>query len=217
MPNTPQEAPIDFDQLTMVDPDDPVLNQIAGEVAPEAVRSSNIQGILRRMRTIAAGKGKSEKDSRQVVGLAAPQIGISRRITIVDTTASGALQEQTLEVFINPRIVDRSVELEDGREGCWSCNRVCGNVARAQEVTLEALDEMGKLVRRTFTGFVARIVQHEVDHLDGLRFPDRIPTDQPWRLHWVDHTEFDRYRQEWASWPHLCTRERWESVKASGE
>jgi Polypeptide deformylase len=63
------------------------------------------------------------------------------------------------------------------------------------------------------SGFTARIAQHETDHLDGIRFPDRIPVDQPDKLHWVEPEQFPDYRLNWATWKQLCPRERWEAMK----
>ena len=146
-----------------------------------------------------------------MVGLAAPQLGVSKRIVSIDVTATGAKQKQTLKVLINPKIVWRSKETVLGREGCWSCGNICGAVVRAQRVKVEALDITGKPILMMFSDFVARIVQHEVDHLDGIRFPDRITDDK--KLHWVEPVQFDQYRKEWATWKHLCPRSRWEAMK----
>ncbi len=202
------------EKLELVVPSDAVLSEVAQEVMHAEISSDFIQGVINRMLELSAGKGHSKSDSRQMVGLAAVQLGISMRIVSIDVTATGQKQEQNLEIFINPRIVEHSEDLIDGREGCWSCGNVCGNVARHSRVTVEALDGRGKPFKRDFEGFVARIAQHEIDHLDGVRFPERIPIDQPSRLHWVEHADFDRYRNEWQNWPQLCSREQWESVKS---
>lgn len=199
--------------LDLVEPTDTRLNQKSKEVKASDITSSRVQGIIDRMLELAAGKGHSKHDSRQMVGLAAPQIGANLRIVTIDTTADGSLKEQHIKVFINPRITRRSDETQPGREGCWSCGNICGNVERAQSVTLEGLDREGKAVKVELTGFVARIAQHETDHLDGIRFPDRIPEDRPEKLHWVKPEEFPDYRLHWATWSHLCPREKWEAMK----
>lgn len=203
-------------ELVMVDPieSSELLNSIAETVSEVELEGEFIQGVIDRMFEIASGKGHDEKDSRQVVGLAAPQVGISKRIILVDLTANGANQKQNLVAIVNPIITEKSRDLLDGREGCWSCGNVCGNVQRSQKVTLEGLDRSGKAVHLILEDFVARIVQHEVDHLDGVRFPDRIPEDQPKRLHWVEHEQFNDYRENWKHWPFLCPREKWENLKS---
>jgi peptide deformylase len=200
-------------KLELIDSTDQSLNNKAEEVTPDEIASSYIQGVIDRMLELSAGKGHSKHDSRQMVGLAAPQLGVNKRIISIDVTADGSLKEQTLHIFINPRIVDESDDTVPGREGCWSCDNICGNVARAREVTLEAQGRDGKPVTVKFSGFVARIAQHEVDHLDGIRFPDRIPADQPEKLHWVAAEEFAGYRLNWSTWQHTCPRDTWEMMK----
>lgn len=201
------------ERLGPVEPSDPILNLVAELVAAEQILSPTIQNIVEYMLNLAAGKGHDSSDTRQMVGLAAPQIGASLRIVTIDVTADGSKKDQNLEVFINPVIEERSETVVPGREGCWSCSNVCGNVDRAESVTITALDRNGKPFSKKLVGFVARIAQHEVDHLDGIRFPDRIPLDEPERLHWVLPEEFAQYRTEWQTWPVLCPRERWESIK----
>jgi peptide deformylase len=200
--------------LDLIDPTNALLNQAAEAIREDEIDSDFIQGVVSRMLDLAAGKGRSAKDSRQIVGLAAVQLGVSKRIISIDITADGSKKDQNLKVFINPVIVQCSSERIDGREGCWSCSNVCGNVQRSESVTLEGSDQEGQLVRVKLDGFVARIAQHEVDHLDGVRFPDRIPIDEPQRLHWVEHSEFDNYRQNWMNWRSLCSREQWEAIKS---
>ncbi len=195
----------------MVDPRDPALNLVAEEVGDSELGSPYIQGVVKQMLLVAAGKGHDGEDTRQVVGLAAPQVGVGKRIVLIDLASTGAQAAQDLRAFINPRIVHRSAEVAAGREGCWSTGNVCGNVERALEVAFEALDSNGRPVSHVFSGFTARIAQHEVDHLDGIRFPDRILDDS--RLHWVEPGEFEAYRTQWATWPHKCPRATWEAIK----
>lgn len=202
-------------ELDLIAPTDPSLNERAEEIKPSQIASAKVQGIIDRMLELSAGKGHSTHDSRQMVGLAAPQIGYPKRIITIDVAADGSLKEQSLQVFINPSITKRSSATLPGREGCWSCGNICGNVERATDVTLEALDREGKPIKLELTGFTARIAQHEVDHLDGIRFPDRIPEDQPEKLHWVEPEEFQTYRTEWQTWPHLCPRQTWLEMKHS--
>jgi peptide deformylase len=207
----------DPSKLTLVEPTNPLLNGVAVEVSAEEISSHHIQGIIDRMLELSAGKGQNKQDSRQMVGLAAPQLGANKRIVTIDVTADGSNKNQHLRVFINPKITYRSKETIPGREGCWSCGNICGNVERAKAVTLEGLDRDGTPLTFDLTDFVARIAQHETDHLEGIRFPDRIPVDEPSRLHWVEHADFEEYRQHWEEWPNTCPRELWEALKAGRE
>ncbi len=205
---------INAKQLELIQPTDRILNLVAEEVAIVDIHSELIQGVIDRMLELSAGKGHSENDSRQMVGLAAVQLGVSKRIITIDVTADGSKKAQNLQVLINPKVVSRSKELVPGREGCWSCGNICGNVDRSRSVEVEAVDRNGEAVLLKLANFVARIAQHETDHLDGIRFPDRIPLSEQGRLHWVNPSEFDEYRNNWANWPNLCPRERWEQMKA---
>ncbi len=146
-----------------------------------------------------------------LVGLAAPQIGISKRVVIIGMNAVGGGEQPELKEFINPEIIEISDELEEGREGCFSTSRVCGIVERAKKVKVQAYDRQGKLFEHEFEGFPARVAQHEIDHLNGIRFPDRIADDK--KLHWVEEKEFGDYRENWHNWTVNCPREKWESIK----
>jgi len=199
--------------LELIEPTDPILNAVAAEVSADEIESEYTQGVINRMLELSAGKGHSKHDSRQMVGLSAVQLGVGLRIATIDVTADGSVKDQSLQVLINPNITHRSDELIDGREGCWSCGNICGNVQRSKAVTLAALDRTGVPVTLELTDFVARIAQHETDHLDGVRFPDRIPVNEPSRLHLVEPSEFAEYRTEWQNWPHLCPRDIWEAMK----
>ncbi len=199
--------------LNLIPPTDSLLNDPAAEVGMADIRSVYVQAVIDRMLELAAGKGHNAKDSRQMVGLAAPQIGASRRIIIIDVTADGSHKQQYFQIVINPRLTNLSEEMMVGREGCWSAGKICGIVERSKYATLEGFDRDGQQIRLVLSDFVARIAQHEVDHLDGIRFPDRIPADKPERLHWVEPQQFNRYRTEWTDWPNKCPRSVWVAMK----
>ncbi len=218
MEYTDRTAEIIQEEEHRVDLVDPIeyselLNRKADMVTSEEISGTNFKTIIDSMFDLAAGKGRDDRDTRQMVGLAAPQIGVSKRIVIIDMTASGANQEQNLVAIINPVLSNFSEETINGREGCWSCGDVCGNVPRAKSVTLSGLDTNGTRVEFTLDGFTARVAQHEVDHLDGIRFPDRIPFSELWRLHKVNPNEFEDYRSEWSRWHVLYNRADWERLR----
>ena len=100
------------------------------------------------------------------VGLAAPQIGIARQLVVLDPG------EERLIKLINPRLVEMEGK-ELAVEGCLSIPGVYGEVPRATRVLVEALDTAAKPRRIEATGFFARILQHEIDHLHGILFVDR--------------------------------------------
>jgi peptide deformylase len=106
------------------------------------------------------------------VGLAAPQLGVGKRVIIVDI--SPVEKEVAPLALVNPEIVE-SRGLEEGTEGCLSLPGIEGVVPRAEIVLVKGRDEQGRPVHLTARGFLARALQHEIDHLDGVLFIDRIP------------------------------------------
>lgn len=108
------------------------------------------------------------------VGIAAPQVGDFRRIVLVDCSVTRKpVPNHGFMVLINPEIT-RWEGMELGREGCMSVPDYTGNVIRATEITVNALDVNGKEQSFDCEGYEARAVQHECDHLDGLLFLDRL-------------------------------------------
>lgn len=108
------------------------------------------------------------------VGLAAPQIGKSiRLITVHVPEDEEDGQEEVSLLLLNPEIVKANGE-QVGAEGCLSIPGIAGNVTRAQQVTVKAIDMDNKPVRIKADGYLAIVLQHEIDHLDGIMFTDRI-------------------------------------------
>lgn len=106
------------------------------------------------------------------VGLAAPQIGVGKRVIVVDV--SPVETEIAPLALVNPVIVEREGMVE-GTEGCLSVPGIEGIVPRAESVLVRALDPQGQPVRIRAEGLLSRALQHEIDHLDGILFIDRIP------------------------------------------
>jgi len=104
------------------------------------------------------------------VGLAAPQVGISKRLIVIDA------QSEDVKPFalVNPEVVESSEDTDRGEEGCLSVPGVKELVERPLRVTVEATDLEGRSVRMEAEGLLGRILQHEVDHLDGILFFDRV-------------------------------------------
>ena len=199
------------EQYNLIPPHSASLNNPSEEVTLDELNSPEIQRLIDRMFEIGNGEQGNPK-CPTLVGLAAPQVGVNKRIILVGVDALGNGEPPTLQLFINPVVTRASAELVPGREGCFSADRVCGIVERAQNVTVRALDRQGAPIEITADGFAARIFQHEIDHLDGMRFPDRI--SNPMNLHWVPKEEFGNYRENWATWQQLCPVERWEAIKS---
>jgi peptide deformylase len=113
------------------------------------------------------------------LGLAAPQIGISKRIIafkVKDFDKKGLSGKGDWEVLINARITQLRGDAEVMNEGCLSCPDISVEVTRATEIKVKAVDINGNKVNKRYTGFLARIVQHEIDHLDGRLVVDHEGT-----------------------------------------
>lgn len=107
------------------------------------------------------------------VGIAAPQVAEFSRIVIVDVSAKKNIKHHGRLILINPEITDWD-GMQKGREGCMSVPDYTGNVIRAKKIKLHAYDEFGKLCHYECEGYEARAIQHEIDHLDGILFLDRL-------------------------------------------
>ena len=109
------------------------------------------------------------------VGLAAPQVNVAERVIVIETPADE--EEGTpaeLYVFVNPEIVKTSREKEEGQEGCLSIPGYVGDVERHTWIVVRGQDVRGRPQRIRAHDYLARIFQHEIDHLDGVLFIDRI-------------------------------------------
>lgn len=110
-------------------------------------------------------------------GLAAPQIGVDLRVVIFGFTASPRYPDAEAvpeTILINPVLTPLSDEMEEGWEGCLSVPGLRGVVPRYSTLRYQGFDERGSPIDRSVSGFHARVVQHECDHLDGILYPMRV-------------------------------------------
>lgn len=166
-----------------------IINAPNSVLSQSAKRISNVDSRIRKIIGEMEKVLLSAKDPVGV-GLAAPQVGRSLQIFIAKPTPKSSIQ-----VFINPKIIQKprishltidsdrkqllntSSPKESKRtklEGCLSLPNIWGEVIREPEITVSYLDEKGNLRTRKFSGFIAIIVQHEMDHLQGILFPKRV-------------------------------------------
>jgi len=106
------------------------------------------------------------------VGLAAPQIGVTKRIIVIDISR-GQLKKE-LVVLVNPEILDKSSETIVLKEGCLSFPDIDANVERPKSIKIRALDRNGQEFQLEANNMLARIIEHEIDHLDGILFTERM-------------------------------------------
>lgn len=108
------------------------------------------------------------------IGLAAPQIGTSKRIIIVGLPIARDDEQYPIMAMINPIILSKSSEKDIDEEGCLSLPGITGKVERSTSIEVEWMDLKGRKMKKKITGFGARVIQHEVDHLDGVLISDKF-------------------------------------------
>jgi peptide deformylase len=159
--------------LPIVGYGDPVLRKRGEEITPE---HPNLKETIANMyETMYTAYG---------VGLAAPQVGLSIRLFVIDTTPFGDDEDLPIEeqvqlkgfkrTFINAKILKEEGELWSFNEGCLSIPDVREDVYRNEKITIEYYDENFNLKSEAFDGLVARVIQHEYDHIEGILFTDLI-------------------------------------------
>lgn len=156
-----------YEQVEILQLGNPVLAQVAQPV--ENILSDATQQTIDMMLTTVAKAGG--------VGIAAPQINISQRIFIMCSKPNKRYPEAPLmepTAIINPEIITTSQEQEKDWEGCLSVPSIRGLVPRYKTIKVSYFDLQGNKHKKELTGFLARIFQHEMDHLDGLTFIDRV-------------------------------------------
>lgn len=129
-------------------------------------KSEEIKEITPEIKELALGMGKIMKKEKGI-GLAAPQVGESKRIIVVQT-------EKGLDFFVNPKIIEKSKEKEVREEGCLSFPGLFLKIKRQKSVDIEAFNLNGEKIQIKAEGLPARTLQHEIDHLDGILFIDRL-------------------------------------------
>lgn len=133
------------------------------KTAPVVDINSSIQRLIDDMiETMYAAEG---------VGLAANQVGVSKRLCVIDVSAAD--EKTPLIVLINPEIVERKGSVE-AEEGCLSIHEYRAKIKRAEEVLVKGFDRKGRPIEIASGDLLARALQHEIDHLDGLLFIDRL-------------------------------------------
>jgi len=146
---------------------DPLLARVAAEV--QDFDTAELHQLIEDMLdTMQAENG---------AGLAAPQIGIDARVVVFEVAGNPRYPEAESvprTILINPQIEIQDDSTEAGWEGCLSVPGMRGVVTRPAHIEYSGVDAFGQPIRRLATGFHARVVQHECDHLDGILYPQRI-------------------------------------------
>lgn len=132
-------------------------------------RADDIEQVDDELRSLIRDMFETMYDA-EGIGLAGPQVGVSRRVIVVDVQEEGAAPF----ALVNPRVVEQGPATEKGEEGCLSIPGLSALVERPARVVVEGLDERGEPVRIEGEGLLGRCLLHEIDHLDGVLFLDRL-------------------------------------------
>ena len=151
----------------------PILKKVATDISPQYPNLDELIGNM--WDTMYAAKG---------VGLAAPQIGLSIRLFVIDATPF--LDDENMDdfelnsiknfkkVFINPKIIEENGNLWEFNEGCLSIPEIREDVSRRSKIVIEYFDENFQSNKLKLSGLAARVVQHEYDHIEGILFIDHL-------------------------------------------
>jgi peptide deformylase len=156
--------------LKIVQTGDPVLREPARPLTPADLATAELRQLIELMReTMRDAPG---------VGLAAPQVGVPLQLAVIEDVGESEAQERAavpFHVIATPRLT-LGEELVELHEGCLSVDGFSAVVPRARTVTVEALDHRGEPITIRAAGWYARILQHEIDHLNGTLYIDRMRT-----------------------------------------
>lgn len=143
-----------------------ILNILKNEDPTLRKTSRVVDAVTPRIQTLLDDMAETMRAAGGV-GLAGPQVGILRRVVVIETEESGLLQ------LVNPEIVHCSERTQEGYEGCLSLPGRWGITVRPMTVTVRALDRNGKPLELTGSGLLAKAFCHEIEHLDGILYTDK--------------------------------------------
>lgn len=188
-----------INKLKFVSVEDTVLRKKSKRVALGELKTRELQSIIDRLLNYF-DDCKKQKNIRPV-GLAACQVGISKMIIVVDMAFGQNLGISDIRPFINPKIIWHSETKTTNREGCMTLPNIGGIVSRYKEVRVSALDRFGNSHEIYAKGLLARLFQHEIDHLNGILFIDRLA--DPKKAHIIADEQVEEYRRNFRKWKHF--------------
>ena len=149
---------------------DPALRKVSDEIKVKDIPSKETKKLIKDLSDAL----HNEHDG---IGISAPQIAVNKRLFVVCHRLFTGTEKEKVEakdlVFINPKIIKSSKKTVVMEEGCLSIRGVYGDVKRPSNITLEAYNEAGEKITRGAGGLLARVIQHEIDHLNGILFIDK--------------------------------------------
>lgn len=188
-------------ELKVLDPTHKILRSPCKDLTKRDLRKTTVQKEIEAMINFVYGNNnKGEGRNRNVsmtVGLSANQVGIPKRISIVDL-AIGKKGYSDIHVLINPEIIWLSQSMIENCEGCVNLPTIWGYVKRSKKIKVKALDRSGNELLLTLHGWPAILLQHEIDHLNGKLFIDKLPnTKKALHVQQGDYQEFKQKKKAW--------------------
>lgn len=187
--------------LNILEPKNPKLRKSCQEISPKELKSKDFQNLINEMLDIVYGKSnkgaKRDINKPMTVGLSANQIGINKRISIVDL-AIGRKKFNDIHVLINPEIIWHSKTKMEKCEGCVNLPNIWGYVERSRRIKVRAIDRSGNKLELDLKDWPAILLQHEIDHLNGRLFIDRLKN--PKKAHLVEDGEYKAHKKAKKEW-----------------
>lgn len=181
--------------------EDPHLRKRCIPLEKKDLRKHEIQEKIEELLDFVFGsnnKGDERLRTRPMtVGLSANQVGMTENISIVDL-AIGRKSYSDIHVLINPEITKHSTATQKHTEGCVNFPSIWGEVERYKSVTVRALDRSGNEIILKLTGWPAVLLQHEIDHLNGILFIDHLK--DPTKAHYVTEEDYVKYKKNKKEW-----------------
>jgi peptide deformylase len=179
----------------------PILRKPCLPLTLIELHSRKFQNLLEGMLEIVYGRNNKGPDRNtnkaMTVGLSANQVGIAKRISIVDL-AIGRKSYSDIHVLINPEIIWKSKSQIERREGCVNLPKIWGYTKRSKRVIVKALDRSGNKIQLDVKGWPAVLLQHEIGHLNGELFIDKLP--DPTKAHLVLPRQYKANKKAGKNW-----------------
>jgi len=178
--------------LKVLKPDNPILRLKCNELSLKELKTRETQLQIEELLDYVyetSNKGeKRDKSKPSTVGLSANQLGLNKSIVIVDL-GIGHKSYNDIHVLINPEITWKSKTIINRDEGCVNLDHIRGLVSRSKRVKVSALDRSGNKIQLDLTGWSSILLQHEIDHINGILFIDHL--NNPKNAHLVKEGQFE--------------------------
>ncbi len=188
-------------KLEALDPKDPLLRKICQQVSRQELKTKKFQEIVESVLDFTYEKSNKgpqrDRNKHTTVGLSANQVGVDKQISVVDL-AIGKKEITDMHIIINPAITWKSKTKTNRCEGCVNLPHIWGYVERSARVRVKAMDRSGNLIQIDAKGWPAILLQHEIDHLNGYLFIDKLP--DPKKALLVKEGEFKTFNKEKKNW-----------------